>query len=71
MSAEAFTECDLTRTCRSCLCEGDKMISLNKLYNANSECTNSNETIGKLMMTCANVQVRLIHLQHRKCTESS
>lgn len=57
-------EYDISRTCRSCLWEGDKMISLDKPYNANSECTNSCETIGKLMMTCANVQVHTYFQKH-------
>lgn len=58
---------DASRICRACLCEDDKMISVDKPYNPNSQSADTHETIGGLMMSCADVQVRPYH--SRKLTK--
>lgn len=53
---------DFLRTCRSCLCETDDMISMNEPHDdiprvSGSENVWTHKTIGDVMMECANVEV--------------
>lgn len=62
MNTSAFATDDIQRICRSCLYKGDKLIPLNVPYNhvvnTKYDYFDARETVGKLMMTCGNVQVR-------------
>lgn len=61
MNADIFATGEVYQICRSCLVKGDNMISLHNPYNrvvsVNSNSLDLRETIGTMMMTCADIQV--------------
>lgn len=71
VNIKASAASDVERICRSCLNKSDKLIPLDKPYKkksvAKTEFIESNETIGRLMMKCADVRVSYNHGQLHKC----
>lgn len=62
VNIKASAAYDVERLCRSCMsAKSGELIPLDKpckkIGGAETECVNSHETIGKLMMKCANVRV--------------
>lgn len=71
VNIKASAACDVQRLCRSCLSDtSGKLIPLHKPYKkiakAKTELVDSHETIGKLMMKCANVRVCCNHVKLHK-----